>query len=346
MREERPATEERPGSSSDWRRRLEPHRWPGAVLVYSLVAGLVCFWRLGATGLVSMEGIVVDGARHMLASGDWLVPRLYGEIYTYKPAFAYWLASIPLRLADPPSEALLRLPFAATGFLMGLAVLILIGRVSSWRAGLLSSLASVTGVLFLQKARMAEFDIPLAASVGVAVAAACYNLSTSRQRWAVWLLGYVALAAGFLSKGPPALMFFGPGILVAAAACGRFRRLFGWRHLSAALVFMAITGSYLWAVWESAGPAAFRQPVVESRIRGLGGWTLEPDDELLSLPEASWVSRAGDDFGQGWSRALVLSVVKPVGLWASFLPWTILLLSFSRSAGPVAAPRPFWRLGS
>lgn len=309
-----------------WRRLLDAESGPGAVLLYALVAAGICFWRLGSVGLVSMEGIAVDGARRMLESGEWLVPRVYGELYTYKPAFAYWLASLSLRIADPPSEALLRLPFAAGGFVMGLVVLLWIGRLAGWRAGLLSGVASVSGVLFLQKARMAEFDVSLAAGVGVAVAAACYNLSAARQRWGVWALGYLGLAVGFLTKGPLALVFFGPGVLAAGFVCGRLRRLFGWRHLSAALVFVAIAGSYLWAVWETAGPEAFRQPLVESKIRGIGGWALAPDDPLLASPDAGFVEANRDDFGRGWRRALVLAVVKPVSLWAGFLPWTVLLL--------------------
>ena len=324
--------------SPDWRRLLDPDSGPAAVVLYSIIAGVVCFWRLGAVGIVSMEGIVVDGARRMLASGDWLVPRLYGELYTYKPALAYWLASLPLRIADPPSEALLRLPFAACGFFMGLAILMLIGRLTGWRAGLLSAVAAVSGLLFLQKARMAEFDISLAAGVGVAVAAACYNLSAARQRWDVWVLGYLGLAVGFLTKGPLALVSFGPGILAAGLACGRFRRLFGWRHLSAALLFVAIAGAYVWAVWESAGPRAFEQPLVESRIRGLGGWALAEDDPLLASAAASFVAANRDGFGRGWSRALILAVVKPVSLWASFLPWSVLLCHLLRRR-----PEPGWR---
>ncbi len=309
--------------------------------MYSIVGAVVFFWRLGATGLVSMEGLVVDGARQMLESGQWVVPRVYGEIYTYKPALSYWLASLPLRLVESPSEAWLRFPFAASGFVMGLAVLILIGRAAGFRAGLLSAIASTTGVLFLQKARMLEFDSALAAGVGVAVAAACFNLSASRQRWGVWLLGYAALAAGFLAKGVPALAIFGPGIVAAALASGRFGRLFGWRHLSAVLVFVAISGSYLWSAWEVAGPAAFEQPLVEARVRGLGRLS---EEDLAALPEASRFTTPEDGWPQGWPGRLSRAVVKPVMIWLAFLPWSILLLfAFRRRAAP--EPDALRRLG-
>jgi 4-amino-4-deoxy-L-arabinose transferase-like glycosyltransferase len=288
-------------------------------------AGLVCFWRLGATDLVSMEGMVVDGARHMLASGDWTVPRVYGELYTYKPALAYWLAAIPLQLAAQPSEWMLRLPFAACGFVMGLAVLVLIGRVAGSRVGLLCATASVSGILFLQKSRMMEFDATLAAGVGVAVAAACHNLSAERQSRGVWVLGYLALTAGFLSKGVPALAVYGPGILAAGMATGRFRRLLRWSHLLAVMAFVALTGAYLWATYQSAGPQAFEQPLLEAQVRGLGGRGGEDLDAQSQADVARFVAQEGE-LGASPLGALALALAKPALICLAFLPWGILLL--------------------
>ena len=162
------------------------NRWTFALALYLVLAGPLCFWRLGATGLVSMEGMVSDGARHMIESGDWVVPRVYGEIYTYKPALAYWLAALPHSISDSPPEWLLRLPFAASGFAMGLLILTLIGRVAGPRTGLLCGIASVSTGLFIQKVRLAEYDTVIAAGVGVAVAAACCNLAKRRPTGFAW----------------------------------------------------------------------------------------------------------------------------------------------------------------
>ena len=41
-----------------WLGLVDPKRLPGAVFLYSIIAGVVCFWRLGATGLVSMAFLV------------------------------------------------------------------------------------------------------------------------------------------------------------------------------------------------------------------------------------------------------------------------------------------------
>ena len=322
---------------SSWRRHLDPDRWPGAVAAYLVFAGLACFWRLGATGLVSMEGMLVDGARGMIASGDWLVPRVYGEIYPYKPALAYWLTSIPLRITAEPTEWLIRLPFAGSGFLMGLAVLALVGRVAGRRAGLLSAMAAVGGVLFLQKARLAEFDVLVTAGVGVAVAAACSNLAAERARSGVWLLAYLALAAGFLAKGLPALVVFGPGLVAAGLATGRFARLLRWGHLVAALVFVAIAGGYLGLAYASAGSQVFSQPMVESQVRGLGGPLRQGDDSPASS-EAARFAPQEDEVAAKPLGALLVGFGKPLLIWASCLPWAVLLLFYGRRVG--------WRSGT
>ena len=311
---------------------LELDRWPAAVALYAILGGLACFWRIGATGLVSMEGMVVDGARHMLDSGDWLVPRVYGEIYTYKPALAYWLASIPLRLASQPAEWLIRLPFAGCGFVMGLVVLLLVGSAAGRRAGLLSALAAVGGVLFLQKARLAEFDIVVAAGVGVAVAAACYNLAAERARAGIWMLAYLALAAGFLAKGMPALMVFGPGVIVAGVVSGRFRRLLRPSHAAAALLFVAITGGYLWIVYQTAGAEAFEQPLLESQVRGFG-WKWRQGGDVLSKTDGFRFAAGGGDLGASPAGALALTLGKPALIWAAFLPWSLLLPFYGRRVG-------------
>ena len=39
----------------------------------------------------------------------------FDEERAENPALAYWLAALPYGVADPPSEWLLRLPFAVSG---------------------------------------------------------------------------------------------------------------------------------------------------------------------------------------------------------------------------------------
>lgn len=285
--------------------------WIAALAIYLAVSVFVCFFRLGAAGLVMMEGMVADGAQHMLESREWLVPHVYDEVYTYKPALAYWLSSVvPAVAPGTRSEFLLRLPFAVSGFLLGLASLVLIGRELRPRAGLLCAVAMTGGGLFVQKVRMAEYDILITFGVGLATVAACCNLARGRCRIGLWVLAYLALAFGFLAKGAPALMAFVPGLLLAAIASGSTKRLWRAPHLVGVVVLGAIIAAYLVAVYRSAGITAFAQPLEEAQWRGLG-WT---------------------------PAALGIAFVKPLYVAAAFLPWSLLLpRSFGLVRNPEAA---------
>ncbi len=267
-----------------------------AVVLYLLIAGPVCFFWLGSTDVVTMEGIVADGARTMARTGDLAVPRLHGEIYSYKPPLAYWLALASFELFGTETEWTLRLPFALSGFAMGLAVLLLAGGPAPPRTALLCAVASVTGAVTLQKLHLAEFDVPLAAGVGVAAAVACRNLA-DRPRGALWPIGYLALAAGFLAKGAPALMFYAPGLLLAAVATRGIKRLFRPAHLAGVALFAGVVAGWLLAAYQAEGWGAFEQPIAEAREKGMT-WSVE---------------------------TVVSTLAKPFVVWALFLPWTLLL---------------------
>lgn len=301
-----------------------------ALAAYSAVASLVCFWRLGAAGVIHMEGMVADGARHMVASGDWLVPRVYGEIYTFKPALAYWLGAFAYAITDAPSEWLLRLPFAASVFALGLGVFMLIRRLIGNRIAALSAIATVSGVIVGEKVKLAEFDGIVTAGIGIAIAAACYNLAARKPRGGVWLLGYLGLTIGFLAKGVPALMLYPPGVLAAGWATKRFRRLLDWRHIVAALMFLALTGGYLLGAYRSAGPAAFEQPLAESKLRGFGWIEPKLDEEAKAekLQKGEFFL-AGDEAEVASDPLATLgrTLAKPFLVLAAFLPWSLLVPS-------------------
>lgn len=295
-------------------------QWIGPLSIYLAVALLVTLPGLGSTGIVMMEGMMVDTAETMLATGDFLVPRLYGEIYSYKPPLVYWTTALALHLGGR-TEWALRLPSALAGIAMGFALLILVGRVTQPRTGLFAALAAITGILFLQKLKVAEFDAPLAAAVGIAVAAACHNLAAERSKrcGAIWFVCYLAVAAAFLAKGVPALMAFAPGLLAAAVVTRRSKQLLSRTHVAAALLCALIIASYLWLAIDAAGPVILEQPLEEAHTRGFE-WSLE---------------------------TLRWTLLKPLTVWVLFLPWSLVWLWSLRRpkhSGSVSEPRPESRL--
>ena len=314
------------GRADDHRSGTRPFdldRAAWAVCAYIAVATPVCFLRLGSFGLVQMEGMVANGGRHMLATGEWWVPRVYGEIYTYKPALAYWLAAIAHRLSDPPPEWLLRLPFAGAVFVMGLAVLLLCARLVGYRVASVSAIATISGGVVIEKVRLAEFDGLVTAGVGIAIVAACVNLSARQPRLGIWVLGYLGLAAGFLGKGAPALMVFAPGLVVGAWVTGRPERLLDRRHVAAALLFVAVAGGYLFAAYRAAGPIIFEQPLAESKLRALG-WSWQPPQEPSERAAEPRLATSETAIASQPLAVVARSAAKPVLILAAFLPWSLL----------------------
>ncbi|HEY3244351.1 MAG TPA: glycosyltransferase family 39 protein [Phycisphaerae bacterium] len=237
------------------------------LLTYLLVAlpiSLLFNWR---TDLISMEGIIALAARHMRASGDWIVPRLYGDIYAFKPAMVYWMAAGTEWLFGRQTEFSLRLPTALCGVLLGLALFFVMGALVTPRCGLFCALAATTSGIYVEQIGMAGFDVPLTLGSTLAVLAACRNLSVERADWRYWVLGYAGLWFAFMSKGIPALVVYAPGLIVAGLAVRRFGRLFQWSHLLGVTLFLAATGLYLYLAYLTAQADAFKQHLGELILR-------------------------------------------------------------------------------
>jgi len=276
----------------------------GAILVVALA------W-LGATDVVRMEGLVAEGAREMARTGSWAVPRIHGEVYAYKPPLAYVLARLSFALVGE-GELALRLPFALCAVALALVVFAGVARWCGPRAAGLAALAATTGFLFVQKARSAEFDAPLAAFLGMAQVAACVNLLSPRPRTWLWLASYAALAAAFLTKGPIAFALHLPGLVLAAWSAGRARRLLARAHVGAALGCLVVVLGWLRIALGEAGEAVLAQPRAEASLRALD-WDL---------------------------AALARTPLKPLAALGLFFPWSpfVLLAASPELRASLAAP--------
>ena len=81
-----PAETTTPAPTVAWRRDL---------LLLALVFGALYFFRLGSYPLSNPdEGRNAEIPREMLASGDWVTPRLNDVYYFEKPPLVYWTTAI------------------------------------------------------------------------------------------------------------------------------------------------------------------------------------------------------------------------------------------------------------
>ncbi len=142
---------------------------PFALVV--LAAAVVLFTGLGALPLFGRdESLYAEAAREMLATGDWITPRVNGVYFFEKPPLYYWLAAISYTLVGV-SPIAARLPSALLGILTAVVTYLVAARVWGQRTGLLSGLALVTCLQIAFIARMGIMDVPLTALLTLALIA-------------------------------------------------------------------------------------------------------------------------------------------------------------------------------
>ncbi len=165
-------------------------------------------------------------AKEMLAAGDWLSPRIYGEYWYDKPIFTYWTLVLSYFVCGVTDFAA-RLPSA----LMGAGTVVLTATTARymfkreaafWYAGgfLLTSFA------FWPISRAVITDAALLFWTAVTMYGAYRGLLEDRRRWMV--VAYAGAGFACLTKGPVGLVLPGLILLVWLAVTPEARR---WKRL-------------------------------------------------------------------------------------------------------------------
>ncbi len=164
------------------------------------------------------EGRYAEIPREMLATGDWLTPRLNGVLYFEKPPLQYWLSALSMKLFGLNGAAA-RLPLALASGLMIWAAWRLAKRLGA-REPLWAPFMAATGLLAFLVGQLLTLDALFSAFLVAAIAAFVEAVVRRREGspsegWT--LLTFVLLAGAMLTKGLAAVILTG-GILVFSLA--------------------------------------------------------------------------------------------------------------------------------
>jgi len=283
---------------------------------------------LAAAPLTRAEIYFMDGARGMVETGDWLVPRYQGEPFFDKPALTYWLMAAAFRAfgfslgaGRLVSDLAALASVAATAWLGRL----LLGR----RPALYGALALGTTLLVLSFGRVAMSDTLLTLWCTLAVA---IGVTTTDERGATTArmaaLG-VTLGLGFLTKGPVALVLAGLGLalLVLRGHEGRRPRLDG-RGLAVGALAFAICGlGWFAAVAWRLGSGPLEYFFLRENLERFAGKTYDAERSPLYYV---WTYFAA---GLPWSLLFPLAAVRGARRAGFLLLWMGLMavpLSLSR----------------
>lgn len=243
-------------------------RW---ILLFAL---LLFGWNLWGYDLWAPdEPYFGEGAREMIADGEWLVPHVNGEVTTDKPPLFFWLIAIFSWPFGFVSSLTARLPsvLAALGTLW---MTIRLGqRMANAQTGALAGALLATTYLFFDKARTAQIDSLLCCLIVVALSAFEAFRAGDWSGRRAGLVFWTAIAFAVLAKGPVGLLL---PLGIALVTLATDRQLVSWRRfapVSGPLTLVAITGAWvvatlLWAsdysVWQ-----ALREHFVERAIHGM-----------------------------------------------------------------------------
>lgn len=137
--------------------------------------------------------------RDMVATGDWLLPRIGGDVYADKPPLFFWLMGLSLLATDS-----LRIAFLLPSLLSGLACLLLIydlgRRLWNRETGLAAALALLLTVQFVWQVRQAQIDATLLFWVVLGLYGLVRHLLLG-PAWGWYAVGWAAAGFGVITKG-------------------------------------------------------------------------------------------------------------------------------------------------
>jgi len=184
-------------------------RW--APLAIIAAGAIAIFFELGRADIA----IIYEGQRsvpgmEMLQTGDFVVPRINGEVYIVKPPLLYWTLAGLYWLTGTINEFLARLPNALSGVFTIVAVFWYARRTLCQRVALWSAVVAAATPLVVQRSRVSDLDMPLAFTTTLAMLWMWTALETESRRRLWALAAGVAFGAAIMLKGPVAALFVIP----------------------------------------------------------------------------------------------------------------------------------------
>jgi len=194
---------------------------PRAALAALLAAlALAWFGGLGERKLLKAdEGRYGEIPREMVASGDWLTPRLNGFKYFEKPPLQYWATAAAFS-AFGVAEWSARLWTALTGFFGVLLAYYAGRRLLGAAGGVCAAAVLASSGLYTFAGHVVSLDMGVSLFLALAVFAIAFALSDgiaarARRRW--MLAAWAAMACAVLGKGLIGIVLPTAAVLVYAA---------------------------------------------------------------------------------------------------------------------------------
>lgn len=186
------------------------------------------------------EGRYAEVAREMIATGDYITPRVNGVAFLDKPILYYWLEVLALKWFGI-SEWSIRMMPALLGILGCTVTYLCASTLFNRMTGLLASIILATTPLYFAGAHYANLDLEVAVFISSALLCFLTGVETVEQiRHRYLYAAYIFASLACLTKGLIGLVF---PILISSIWLIQQQRLHHWRQLrvfTGILIFCAI----------------------------------------------------------------------------------------------------------
>ncbi len=209
-----------------------------------VLTAILWFSNLDRNALVRPdEGRYAEIPREMVASGDWVTPRLNGLKYFEKPALQYWATATAYSLFGEHNWTA-RLWAALTGFLGILLVYFTGLRLYDQRAAIISAMVLASSFLYFAIGHINILDMSVSFFMNLSLAALLLaqrpTATKSETRWWMYIC-WAGMGLSMLSKGLIGVAIPG-AVLILYTLIQRDWGLWKRLHLGAGLmIFAAIT---------------------------------------------------------------------------------------------------------
>jgi len=192
-------------------------------------------------------------ARTMMETGEFFVPMLLEDIYTAKPPLFNWLIVAFSLPGGEITEFTARLPSVV--FLLLTAIIMVVGlrRYLSQSGQLFLGMAILLTPELMAKATIAEIEIIFVFFVTMSIWSWYWLYDRGYTGIRLWFIPLVVVAASFLTKREPSLVFFYFSVVSFLIYEKRLKELFSVGHIISFAMMCTIIGGWLVVMAESVG---------------------------------------------------------------------------------------------
>ena len=256
----------------------------------------------------SDENFYVESSRNMVESGDYLTPIYHHKKRFNKPILYYWLVSASYKIFGVNLTAA-RLASAFIGSLtIGLLYLISI-RMFERRVAFYSILILPATFLHFQISRWATTDIVMSFFILLAFYFFVRSYQADFEKSSDIYLFYGAMALGFMTKGPPAIIIPGVVAFVFLAARKRAGSLSDMRVGQGLIIFLLVVLPWFATMYSLHGDE-FTNHIIGAEIK---------ERLVHNVPFSLYYFGVLFRYHLPWSLFLLAGVLHQLGIYNFFL---------------------------